>query len=73
MMGVYARPDSTYYWLALEKSKSRPIRESTRIPVDGVGKTITKVGWNVALFVLALFRPERYPRNAGVTEVYHHA
>lgn len=34
-MGLYRRPDSPFWWLCLERPGQRPIRESTRIPVDG--------------------------------------
>ncbi|HJN44323.1 MAG: site-specific integrase [Vicinamibacterales bacterium] len=34
-MGVYTRPDSPFFWLALERPRRKPIRESTGIPVDG--------------------------------------
>lgn len=33
-MGVYARPDSPFYWLLLEQPHRRPRRESTGIPTD---------------------------------------
>lgn len=33
-MAVYTRPDSPYYWIALERPGRRPIRESTRVLVD---------------------------------------
>lgn len=34
-MGIYRRPDSPFWWLCLERPGQRPVRESTRIPVDG--------------------------------------
>ena len=34
-MAVYIRPDSPFLWLALERPRRRPIRESTGIPLDG--------------------------------------
>lgn len=34
-MGVYARPDSPFYWLLLERPGQRPIREATEIPKQG--------------------------------------
>lgn len=34
-MGVVVRPDSPFFWLTLERQGQRPIRESTKIPVNG--------------------------------------
>ncbi len=34
-MGIYARKDSKFYWLCLERRGQRPIREATKIPVAG--------------------------------------
>ena len=33
-MGVYVRPDSVYYWMALEREGKAPLRRSTRVLVD---------------------------------------
>ena len=41
-MSVYTRTDSPFYWLALERPKRRPLRESTRIPVDGGSRAQTQ-------------------------------
>lgn len=35
-MGIYTRPDSTFYWLLLERPNGlRPLREPTKIPANG--------------------------------------
>lgn len=34
-MGIYKRPDSPFWWLLLERAHHKPIREATKIPVDG--------------------------------------
>lgn len=41
-MGIYHRKDSPYWWICLERPGQRAIRESTRIPVQGVGAAQTK-------------------------------
>jgi integrase len=41
-VGIYRRPDSTFWWLALERPGQRPIREATRIPIDGGTPSQTK-------------------------------
>lgn len=41
-MGIYARPDSKFYWLCLERPGQRPIREKTAIPVAGGNPSQTK-------------------------------
>ena len=34
-MGVYKRPDSTFWWILIERPGSKAIRFSTGIPIDG--------------------------------------
>lgn len=41
-MGVYARPDSPFFWLLLERPGQRPIRERTQIPKTGGSPEQTK-------------------------------
>jgi integrase len=47
-MGVYHRDDSCWWWLALERPGQRPIREATRIPVDGGNPQQTKLNRELA-------------------------
>lgn len=47
-MGIFKRPDSRFWWLALERPKQRPIREATRIPVDGGTTSQTKLNQQLA-------------------------
>lgn len=35
-MGVYSRPDSPYFWMAIEQAQGPPLRESTGIPCRGL-------------------------------------
>lgn len=41
-MGIYSRPDSPFWWLLLERVGHKPIREATKIPVDGGAPPLTK-------------------------------
>ncbi|MEO8681988.1 MAG: site-specific integrase [Vicinamibacterales bacterium] len=41
-MGVYHRPDSPFWWLLLERPGQKPIREKTKIPVDGGSPPLSK-------------------------------
>lgn len=41
-MGIYRRPDSVFWWLALERPGLRPIREATHIPLEGGNPSQTK-------------------------------
>ncbi len=47
-MSVYTRPDSKFYWLALERPRRRPLRTSTRIPVDGGTREQTSINKRLA-------------------------
>ena len=47
-MGVYTRPDSKFYWLTLERPRRRPLRTSTRIPVDGGTREQTGINKRLA-------------------------
>ncbi len=35
-MGVYTRPDSPYFWMAIERKDAEPLRRSTHIPCKGL-------------------------------------
>ena len=77
-MGVYTRPDSKFYWLALERPRRRPVRTSTRIPVDGgtreqtgINKRLAQEAYAASMADLAPKPRKTYPLSECVYESAH--
>lgn len=47
-MGIYKRPDSRFWQLCLERSGQKPLREPTKIPIDGGTPDATKANKELA-------------------------
>lgn len=52
-MGLYRRADSRFWWMALERPGHQPIRESTKIPLDGGTQEETRANKRTAQHVYA--------------------